>query len=81
MRQLSSNSGIEEEKLDQEMVDTSSLQPSKSKQVKMPAEEEKQLKQLLRFNEDSEVLFRIFKLMNQFYEKFSEEKGEKPNVG
>ncbi len=35
---------------------------------------------MLRFNEDSDILFRIFKMMNQFYDKFSDEKGEKPNI-
>jgi len=37
-------------------------------------EDEKQLRQLLKVYDDSEVLYRIFKLFNLFYDKFSTDK-------
>jgi endo-1,4-beta-D-glucanase Y len=52
------------------------LQPNQSKahQLKLEDDEEKQLRQLLKVYDDSEVLYRIFKLFNLFYDKFSQEK-------
>lgn len=72
-RQISSSSAgaFEEEKLDYSMVELSGTQ-SKGPQVKLAEVEEKQLRQLLRLGENPEVLFRIFKMINQFYVKFSE---------
>ena len=42
--------------------------------MKLPEEEERQLKLHLKVYEDSEVLLRIYKLFNLFFEKFSTEK-------
>ena len=42
--------------------------------IKLPDEDEKQLKSMLRVHEDSEILLRILKLFNLFFEKFSIEK-------
>ena len=59
------------------MIDTSNqLQVSqiKGSQIKLPEEEERQLKLHLKVYEDSEVLLRIYKLFNLFFEKFSTEK-------
>ena len=39
--------------------------------IKLPEEEERKLKQAMKLHEDSEVLLRIFKLFNLFFEKFS----------
>lgn len=52
------------------------MQPNQSKahQLKLEDDEEKQLRQLLKVYDDSEVLYRIFKLFNLFYDKFSQEK-------
>jgi hypothetical protein len=52
------------------------LQPTQSKgqQIKLEDDEEKQLRQLLKVYDDSEVLYRIFKLFNLFYDKFSQDK-------
>lgn len=67
-RQLSQNSGIEEERSDQMMMmDGMSLAPTssvKQPSIKLLEEDEKHLKQMMRLNDDSEVLFRIFKLLN-----------------
>lgn len=52
------------------------MQPNQSKghQLKLEDDEEKQLRQLLKVYDDSEVLYRIFKLFNLFYDKFSQDK-------
>ena len=52
------------------------MQPTQSKgqQIKLEDDEEKQLRQLLKVYDDSEVLYRIFKLFNLFYDKFSQDK-------
>jgi hypothetical protein len=47
---------------------------SKGHQLKLEEDEEKQLRQLLKVYDDSEVLYRIFKLFNLFYDKFSQDK-------
>lgn len=47
------------------MVPTTSAKPS----VKLCEEDEKHLKQMMRISEDSDILFRVFKLLNHFYEK------------
>jgi hypothetical protein len=39
--------------------------------LKLTEEDERQIKSLLKISEDSEVLLRIFKLFNLFFEKFS----------
>lgn len=44
--------------------------------IKLPDSEEKLLKQSLRVHEESEILLRIFKLYNLFYEKFNKDKNE-----
>ena len=49
---------------------------SKSVIIKLPEAEEKLLKQSLRVHEDSELLLRIFKLYNLFYEKFNKDRLE-----
>ena len=49
---------------------------AKSVIIKLPDTEEKLLKQSLRVHEDSELLLRIFKLYNLFYEKFNKAKLE-----
>lgn len=50
------------------VIDTNSAEV---KPVKLSSDDLKQLKQYLKMHEDSEVLLRIFKLFNLFYEKFS----------
>ncbi len=48
--------------------------------MRLPESEDKQLRQLLRFGEHSELLFRIFKMLNQFYVKFSELKEDESGI-
>ena len=63
---------IEEEK-SEIMIDTSSAaQEVKQGSMKLSNEDLKSLKAQLKVHEDSEVLLRIFKLFNLFYEKFSQ---------
>ena len=54
------------------MIDTSmQITTSKSGKIKLSEEDEKNLKQAMKLNEESEILLRIFKVINLFYEKFS----------
>lgn len=65
------------------MIDTFGLRPRASDPLtatksaepatvlKLSEEDERQIKSLLKISEDSEVLLRIFKLFNLFFEKFS----------
>ena len=75
----------EEEKSEPMQIDTSThpsldlrrgTSDAKSVIIKLPDTEEKLLKQSLRVHEDSELLLRIFKLYNLFYEKFNKAKLE-----
>ena len=73
----SQDEAFEEEK--NEMVIDTTTQPLHEFQkpsylLRLPDEEEKLLKGQLRLQESSEVLLRLFKLYNLFYEKFSAEK-------
>jgi hypothetical protein len=78
-RNFSHNSALEEEKSEL-IIDTALGQSRSSKPAptfKLIEDDEKQLKQMLRVSEDSDILFRIFKLLNQFFDnvhKLSEEK-------
>ncbi|TNV74568.1 hypothetical protein FGO68_gene5813 [Halteria grandinella] len=75
-RALSHNSALEEEKSDSMMIDGGMLAlvatTSQKATVKLCEDDEKQLKQMMRISEDSDILFRIFKLLNHFYDKNSQ---------
>lgn len=70
-RQLSHMSDREEEKVP---GDLSRMKSTKAAaQVRLDSVDERALKQHLKVHEESEVLYRIFKLFNLFYDKFSAE--------
>jgi hypothetical protein len=60
----------EEEKGDHMIIDTTSAQ-KQEKLIKLTDEDERNLKNMIKVYDDSEILLRIFKLFNLFYEKFS----------
>lgn len=73
-RGFSHNSALEEEKAESMMIDGGfglALAPITSNRpsVKLCEEDEKQLKQMMRISEESDILFRVFKLLNHFYDK------------
>lgn len=67
------------------LTQTQSLGPNASntsaiKNFRLTEDEEKLLKQNLKVHEDSEILYRLFKLYNLFYDKFSKEAEKKEAV-